>query len=73
MNKGHFHLLFPRSYSQSIKAWRTLSFLPLIVEVVQQLRGQAGETQVSNATFGMAQNIGGSGSNVVTHILRREK
>lgn len=44
-----------------------------IVEVVQQLRGQAGETQVSNATFGMAQNIGGSGSNVVTHIIRREK
>ncbi|MDY6845609.1 MAG: thiolase domain-containing protein, partial [Chloroflexota bacterium] len=44
-----------------------------IVEVVQQLRGQAGETQVSDATFGMAQNIGGSGSNVVTHILRKEK
>jgi acetyl-CoA C-acetyltransferase len=42
-----------------------------IVEVVQQLRGQAGATQVNNATFGMAQNIGGSGSNIVTHILRR--
>lgn len=43
-----------------------------IVEVVQQLRYQAGETQVPNPTFGMAQNIGGSGSNIVTHILKRE-
>jgi acetyl-CoA C-acetyltransferase len=43
-----------------------------IVEVVQQLRGQCGETQIANPTFGLAQNIGGSGSNVVTHILKRE-
>ena len=43
-----------------------------IAEVVQQLRGQAGETQVVRNTFGMAQNIGGSGSNIVTHILKRE-
>jgi len=43
-----------------------------IVEVVQQLRGHAGETQVPRHTFGMAQNIGGSGSNIVTHILKRE-
>jgi acetyl-CoA C-acetyltransferase len=42
-----------------------------IVEVVQQLRGEAGETQVKDARLGMAQNIGGSGSNIVTHILRR--
>ncbi len=40
-----------------------------IVEVVQQLRGEAGETQVADAQVGMAQNIGGSGSNVLTHIL----
>ena len=44
-----------------------------IAEVVRQLRGQAGETQVEKNTFGMTQNIGGSGSNIVTHILRREK
>jgi len=44
-----------------------------IVEVVQQLRGDCGETQVSRNTFGMAQNIGGSGSNVITHILKNEK
>jgi len=43
-----------------------------IAEVVQQLRGQAGQTQVVRNTFGMAQNIGGSGSNIVTHILKRE-
>jgi len=43
-----------------------------IVELVQQLRGEAGETQISNAIFGMSQNIGGSGSNIVTHILKRE-
>jgi acetyl-CoA C-acetyltransferase len=42
-----------------------------IVEVVQQLRGTAGKTQVTKYDFGMAQNIGGSGSNIVTHILKR--
>lgn len=44
-----------------------------IVEVVLQLRGEAGENQVKNARIGMAQNIGGSGSNIVTHILKREE
>jgi acetyl-CoA C-acetyltransferase len=43
-----------------------------IVEIVQQLRGRAEKTQVARNTFGMAQNIGGSGSNIVTHILKRE-
>jgi acetyl-CoA C-acetyltransferase len=43
-----------------------------IVEVVQQLRGQAGGTQVENARIGMTQNIGGSGSNILTHILKVE-
>ncbi|BCY19011.1 acetyl-CoA acetyltransferase [Leptolinea sp. HRD-7] len=43
-----------------------------IVEVVQQLRGEAGETQVERPVYGMAQNIGGSGSNIITHILRAE-
>jgi acetyl-CoA C-acetyltransferase len=40
-----------------------------IVEVVLQLTGQAGPNQVSGAMIGMAQNIGGSGATVVTHIL----
>jgi acetyl-CoA C-acetyltransferase len=42
-----------------------------IVEIVQQLRGLAGENQVKDARLGMAQNIGGSGATVVTHILER--
>jgi acetyl-CoA C-acetyltransferase len=42
-----------------------------IVEVVQQLRGEATGTQVEDARIGMAQNIGGSGSNIITHILGR--
>ncbi len=41
-----------------------------IVELYQQLIGEAGETQVPGAKIGMAQNIGGSGATVVTHILR---
>ena len=41
-----------------------------IVEVVQQLRGECAETQVAGAKIGMAQNIGGSGATVLTHILR---
>ncbi|MFO7742760.1 MAG: thiolase domain-containing protein [Anaerolineae bacterium] len=40
-----------------------------IVEVVQQLRGLAGKNQVPNAQVGMAQNIGGSGATVITHVL----
>lgn len=41
-----------------------------IVEVVQQLRNQAGATQVPDARYGMAQNIGGSGATIITHILK---
>ncbi len=43
-----------------------------IVELVQQLRGQAGENQIDGARIGMTQNIGGSGSNIITHILRAD-
>ena len=42
-----------------------------IVETVQQLRGQAGKNQLKNARLGMAQNIGGSGATIITHILER--
>ncbi len=42
-----------------------------IVEVVEQLREEAGANQVKNARLGMAQNIGGSGATVVTTILER--
>jgi acetyl-CoA C-acetyltransferase len=43
-----------------------------IVEIVQQLRGECNGTQVAGAVVGMAQNIGGSGATVLTHILRAE-
>jgi acetyl-CoA C-acetyltransferase len=41
-----------------------------LVELVMQLRGEAGFTQVADARIGMAQNIGGSGATIFTHILR---
>ncbi len=40
-----------------------------IVELVQQLRGEAGECQVHHARIGMAQNLGGTGGTAITHIL----
>lgn len=40
-----------------------------IIELVEQLRGTAGERQVENARLGMAQNMGGSGGSCVIHIL----
>lgn len=42
-----------------------------IAETVQQLRGECGETQVEGAKIGMAQNIGGSGASILTHILTK--
>ena len=43
-----------------------------VVEVAQQLRGEAGVNQLPNARLGMAQNIGGSGATVITHILEAQ-
>jgi acetyl-CoA C-acetyltransferase len=43
-----------------------------LVEVLRQLWGEAGENQIAHARTGMAQNIGGSGATITTHILRRE-
>jgi acetyl-CoA C-acetyltransferase len=43
-----------------------------IIEAVQQLRGQAGGNQLDRARIGMTQNIGGSGSNIITHIFRAD-
>jgi acetyl-CoA C-acetyltransferase len=43
-----------------------------LVEATLQLQEKAGFTQVKNAKYAMTQNIGGSGSNIITHILQSE-
>lgn len=42
-----------------------------VIEIVEQLRGEAGERQVKDAAIGLAQNMGGSGGSSVVHILER--
>ncbi|MCI0399212.1 MAG: thiolase domain-containing protein [Chloroflexi bacterium] len=42
-----------------------------LVETTLQLRQQAGPAQVEGVHLAMAQNIGGSGATVVTHILQK--
>ncbi len=41
-----------------------------VVEVVEQLRGNADKRQVKNAKIGLTQNMGGSGASSVTHIFK---
>ncbi|MFH1013496.1 MAG: thiolase domain-containing protein [Thermoplasmatota archaeon] len=40
-----------------------------IVEITQQLRGDAGKRQVKDARYGLTHNVGGSGATCVIHIL----
>jgi len=40
-----------------------------IVEITRQLRGTADKRQVTNAKYGLTQNVGGTGSAVVVNIL----
>jgi acetyl-CoA C-acetyltransferase len=40
-----------------------------MVEIVKQLKGEAGQRQVEGARIGMAQNMGGSGGSSVVHIM----
>lgn len=42
-----------------------------LVELYLQLTGQAGANQVPDARVAMAQNIGGTGATVITHVLER--
>ncbi len=42
-----------------------------ICDVVQQLRGEAGERQLNRHSLGLAQNLGGSGGTCVVSILER--
>ncbi len=43
-----------------------------VVELVWQLRGEAGERQVQGAERGFSLNFGGFGNNVLAFVLRRE-
>ena len=43
-----------------------------VVEVYEQLTGDAGERQVDDATQGLAHNIGGSGGAAVVHVFEKE-
>ena len=43
-----------------------------VVEVYEQLTGDAGERQVDDATLGLAHNIGGSGGAAVVHVFEKE-
>lgn len=43
----------------------------IIYELVKQMRNQAGQRQVSNVNYSLAQNIGGAESNVTMHILKK--
>jgi len=43
-----------------------------IIEVVQQLRGEAGDRQVEGAKIGMTENHGGTAATAVVHILEAE-
>ena len=42
-----------------------------IYEIVKQMRNEAGERQVAGVKCGLAQNIGGAGSTVSVHIMRK--
>lgn len=43
------------------------------VEIVEQLRSEAGKRQVDGAEIGMTHNVGGSGATAVVHIFSRNR
>ncbi|MFA5049393.1 MAG: thiolase domain-containing protein [Candidatus Micrarchaeia archaeon] len=43
-----------------------------LVELSWQLRNEAGERQVKDASTGLAHNVGGSGATTVVHIVKRD-
>ncbi len=42
-----------------------------VVELVRQLRGEAGDRQVAGASLGLAHDLGGTGATSVVHLLER--
>jgi len=45
--------------------------LSQIYELVKQMRGQAGKRQLDRTNIGLAHNVGGAGSTVAVHILKK--
>jgi acetyl-CoA C-acetyltransferase len=45
--------------------------LSQIHEIVEQMRNQAGDRQITNNRIALAHNVGGVGGTVTSHILRR--
>ena len=43
-----------------------------VVEVVTQLRGEAGKRQVNNPIYGLTHNVGGTGATVAVNIFKRD-
>ncbi len=43
-----------------------------VVEICEQLHGQAGKRQIKDAKIGLTQNMGGSGASSVVHIFKKE-
>ncbi|HLB71588.1 MAG: thiolase domain-containing protein [Candidatus Methanoperedens sp.] len=43
------------------------------VEIVLQLRGEAGKREIAGAEIGLTHNVGGSGGTAVVHIFGRER
>ena len=42
-----------------------------VYELVKQMRGECGERQVNDVKYALAQNIGGAGSTITVHLLRK--
>jgi len=42
-----------------------------VYELVKQMRGECGDRQVNDVKYALAQNIGGAGSTVAVHLLRK--
>ena len=43
-----------------------------VIEIVQQLRGDAGDRQIKNAKIGLTENHGGTAATAVVHIMEVE-
>ena len=42
-----------------------------VYDLAKQMRKQAGDRQVDNVNYALAHNIGGAGSTVTVHILKK--